>query len=444
MDQRSQELWRRACAVIPGGVNSPVRACHNVDSLPLFIAEAHGCRLTDVDGRQFIDFVLSWGPMILGHDEPSVTEAVRAAAGRGTSYGAPCPDEVLLAEAVTAAMPIPTMANRQAMLRRRKRRTCPLAFCFFIGITLPYASILCTAVQVQNLSPAEKEVPPLKKLWTSPFVLFLREAIMLYFSRRVPQAAACLAYFVLLTVFPVLICVSYILGMVNIDIVSLMDQLQPLLPEAALDVLESYLRYISFHQTPGLFLAGLAGCWFSAAAAFRTITRVIIDMYEDVSQSMVRGMVASILFPLGLLVTVDLSVIVVVTGQRTLAAVAQRFPFWDHVLNLWSWTRYVLLFSIFFLFILAVLNMAAPFGTPRLPVLLSSLVSALALVVSSAVFSWFISMSSRYSLVYGSLVSLIILLIWLYLCGQILFIGIVFTSVWYKHWRRRRLTDPDD
>ena len=70
----------------------------------------------------------------------------------------------------------------------------------------------------------------MKKLWTSPFVLFLREAIMLYFSRRVPQAAACLAYFVLLTVFPVLICVSYILGMVNIDIVSLMDQLQPLLP----------------------------------------------------------------------------------------------------------------------------------------------------------------------------------------------------------------------
>ena len=73
----------------------------------------------------------------------------------------------------------------------------------------------------------------MKKLWTSPFVLFLREAIMLYFSRRVPQAAACLAYFVLLTVFPVLICVSYILGMVNIDIVSLMDQLQPLLSGGA-------------------------------------------------------------------------------------------------------------------------------------------------------------------------------------------------------------------
>ena len=105
MDTVSRQLFEKAQTVIPGGVNSPVRACHNVDSQPLFIAEAHGCHLTDVDGRQFIDFVLSWGPMILGHDEPSVTRAVCDAARRGTSYGAPCPDEVLLAEAVVAAMP---------------------------------------------------------------------------------------------------------------------------------------------------------------------------------------------------------------------------------------------------------------------------------------------------------------------------------------------------
>ncbi|MEG6593591.1 glutamate-1-semialdehyde 2,1-aminomutase [Desulfovibrio sp. 1188_IL3213] len=105
MDTISRQLFEKAQTVIPGGVNSPVRACHNVDSQPLFIAEAHGCHLTDVDGRQYIDFVLSWGPMILGHDEPSVTRAVCDAAHRGTSYGAPCPDEVLLAEAVVAAMP---------------------------------------------------------------------------------------------------------------------------------------------------------------------------------------------------------------------------------------------------------------------------------------------------------------------------------------------------
>ena len=232
----------------------------------------------------------------------------------------------------------------------------------------------------------------MKKLWTSPLVSFFREAILL----------------------------------------------QTILPQAALDVLESYLRYIAIHRSPGLFLAGLAGCWFSAAAAFRTITRVILDMYDDVSQSMVRGMVVSILFPFGLLLTVDLSIMVVVTGQRTLRAIAEHFPFWDRMLDVWSWTRYVLLFAIFCLFLMAVLNMAAPFGTPRLPMLVTSLVSAFALVVASGIFSWFLSMSTRYSLVYGSLVSLIILLVWLYLCGQILFLGIVFTSVWYKKRRHRK------
>ena len=269
----------------------------------------------------------------------------------------------------------------------------------------------------------------MKKLWSSSPVLFLREALLLYFSRRVPQAAASLAYFVLLTVFPVLICVSYLLGLVNIDVVSLIDQLQTVFPEAALDVVESYLVYISSHQSIGLFFAGLAAGWFSAAAAFRTVT-------HEVSQSMLRGLVSSILFPLALLVTVNLSVMVVVTGQRTLAAVAQRLPFLSPAADLWSWTRYVLLFCIFFLFLMGVLNLAAPFGTPRLPMLVSSLVSALALVVSSAVFSWFIGLSTRLSLVYGSLVSLIILLLWLYLCGQILFLGIVFTSVWYR--RRKK------
>ena len=139
----------------------------------------------------------------------------------------------------------------------------------------------------------------MKKLWSSSPVLFLREALLLYFSRRVPQAAASLAYFVLLTVFPVLICVSYLLGLVNIDVVSLIDQLQTVFPEAALDVVESYLVYISSHQSIGLFFAGLAAGWFSAAAAFRTVTQVIVDMYDEVSQSMLPGLVSSILFAPG-------------------------------------------------------------------------------------------------------------------------------------------------
>lgn len=290
----------------------------------------------------------------------------------------------------------------------------------------------------------------MNKLWNklreTAFVRFLWEALGLYFSSRAPQAAACLAYFLLLTVFPMLICVSFVLGLVNIDIVSLMESLENVLPGEALDVISGYLGYISRRQSPGLFIAGLAAGWFSAAAAFRTITRVILDVYTEVSQSMVRGMVVSVAFPLALLLTVDLSIIVVVTGQRTLERLSEHFPFLDQSLQLWVWLRYLLLFFIFYLFILAVFIMASPRGTPRVPMMVSGLVCALALVTASAIFSWFIGLSSRYSLVYGSLVSIIILLVWLYLCGQILFLGIVFTSVWYRrrpegkidlwsHWR---------
>ena len=102
---RSQELFARACNVIPGGVNSPVRACRNVHCDPLFIASAQGAHLLTADGRNMIDFVGSWGPMLLGHAYPEVTLAVREAALRGTSYGAPCEDEVRLAEEVCAALP---------------------------------------------------------------------------------------------------------------------------------------------------------------------------------------------------------------------------------------------------------------------------------------------------------------------------------------------------
>jgi len=102
---RSQELFERAQRRIPGGVNSPVRAFKAVGGTPLFIARAEGARVTDADGKTYIDYVGSWGPMILGHAHPAVVEAVTQAATRGTSYGAPCEAEVELAERVCRFVP---------------------------------------------------------------------------------------------------------------------------------------------------------------------------------------------------------------------------------------------------------------------------------------------------------------------------------------------------
>lgn len=103
--KQSEKLFREAKKVIPGGVNSPVRAFRSVGGTPLFIAKAKGATVTDVDGNAFIDYVSSWGPMILGHAPPKVVSAIRGAAGRGTSYGAPTGGEVMLANLIREAFP---------------------------------------------------------------------------------------------------------------------------------------------------------------------------------------------------------------------------------------------------------------------------------------------------------------------------------------------------
>ena len=103
--QRSEQLFAEAQEIIPGGVNSPVRAFRSVGGKPRFIARAKGSHLYDVDGNSYIDYVLSWGPMILGHAPATVTKAIQQAAENGTSYGAPTELEIQLAIMIREALP---------------------------------------------------------------------------------------------------------------------------------------------------------------------------------------------------------------------------------------------------------------------------------------------------------------------------------------------------
>jgi len=104
-DPTSRSLFERACRVIPGGVNSPVRAFRAVGGSPVFVASAAGAHLTGAGGQRYLDYVGSWGPMILGHAHPAIVAAIQAAAARGTSYGAPTELEVRFAEALVALYP---------------------------------------------------------------------------------------------------------------------------------------------------------------------------------------------------------------------------------------------------------------------------------------------------------------------------------------------------
>ena len=103
--EQSVELFKKAQSLLPGGVDSPVRAFHAVGGQPIFIQSGSGPYLFDVDGNRYIDYVLSWGPLILGHAYPRVVEAVKQAAEKGTSYGAPSPLEIDLAHLIQGFMP---------------------------------------------------------------------------------------------------------------------------------------------------------------------------------------------------------------------------------------------------------------------------------------------------------------------------------------------------
>ena len=117
MGTKSKSLFERARRLIPGGVNSPVRAGKAVGVDPPFIARAKGCHLWDADRKRYIDYVGSWGPMILGHSHPGVVKALQEKVPKGTSYGAPTELEVEMAQKITSMVPSIEMVR---MVKDRK------------------------------------------------------------------------------------------------------------------------------------------------------------------------------------------------------------------------------------------------------------------------------------------------------------------------------------
>ena len=280
----------------------------------------------------------------------------------------------------------------------------------------------------------------MKRLLNWGPVRFGLELAQLYFDRHVSRSAAALAYFLLLSFFPLLICVNAFISLLRLDVGAVLDAAAAILPQETLGILADYMGYITTNQSHALLLAGAGMTLFSASSAFRTLMRVMEELYGRAGYRGLRRVAASVAFSVLLLLTIYLAVAVLLTGEwlftwliRLLDLPAEALP-WE-----WQWFRFLLLFLLVFLFVLLTYRMAAPRGEPRPPVLTGAFLAAGALVAATALFSWFIGLSSRYSLVYGSLASVIILLVWLYLCGSILILGNVFNCVWYRRRRQRLL-----
>ena len=274
-------------------------------------------------------------------------------------------------------------------------------------------------------------------------VRFVLEMVELYFVKRVSRSAAELAYFLILSFFPALICINAVIGTLDLDVAALLEEASIIVPEAALTVLSEYVGYITTNQSRALLAAGMVMMLFSASAAMRSLMNVMGDIYERKTYRGLWQIVASVAFSALFLLTIYLSLVVVLTGNwffRLLEGLIHRVPRleglrlpWD-----WQWMRFLILFCLVMIFVMLLYRATVPRENPRQPVLTGACMASAALVLFSAVFSWFIGLSSRYSLVYGSLGSVVILLVWLYLCGTIVILGSCFNRVWYQHRKRRR------
>lgn len=273
-----------------------------------------------------------------------------------------------------------------------------------------------------------------------PPVRFLREVVDLYFEKHVSRAAAELAYFLILSFFPLLICVNAFIGLLKLDVGAIMMATAPFLPDDTVSVLADYLDYISKNQSSALLIAGVMMVLFAGSAAFRGLMTIMEDLYGRQSYQGIFQVIASVVFSVLLLVTIYLSIAVLLTGEWLFHVLTDFF----HLESLslpweWQWMRFFIFFCLLLLFVLLVYRMAAPRGKPRPPILTGGILASVAIVAASALFSWFIGMSSRYSLVYGSLASVMILLVWLYLCGNIIILGNVFNCVWYRRKKMKYL-----
>ena len=283
----------------------------------------------------------------------------------------------------------------------------------------------------------------MRRLWENarqvPPVGFVADVVELYFVHRVSRSAAELAYFLLLTFFPLLICISAFVSKLNLEMSALLEEASYVLPQEVLAIFQDYLHYIDTHQSDAMLVAGVFMSALFASAAVRGLMNIMHEIYGRATFQGLRQLIASLIFAVLLLITIYLSITVVVTGNWFFHMLSQLLRLENLVaqVSTWQWCKYLLLTALVFLFILLLYRFATPLDKPRPPVIPGSLVAAVALTAASMVFSYFMENSTKYSLVYGSLTSMIILLVWLYLCGNVLIVGSLINYVIYQRKRRK-------
>ncbi len=265
----------------------------------------------------------------------------------------------------------------------------------------------------------------------------IRELIGIYFDKKIGRAAAQLAYYLTLSIFPLLICVNAMLGKMNLSEADLLVNLQGIIPAAAYTSIMDYVGYISSNFSATMLIMALTILVTSASAGFRAILTVMAEIQDEHRFIGFWKTVFSIIFSIGFLVSIYMSCIVIITGDWFITFIT-NYTGKNIFSRLWSRLRFVVLFLLLLVIVYGIYKISAPKERPHRQRIVGALAASLIMVCSSMFFSWTIGLSAKYPLIYGSLASMIILMIWLFICGNILIMGNAFNVVLNRHRERRR------
>ena len=245
-----------------------------------------------------------------------------------------------------------------------------------------------------------------------------------FLTRRVTRSAAEIAYYMVMALFPVIICMYDLLALILRDPTAVLRIVETLvLPRETQALVSEFLNYVSGNTSQVMFIAALFVMITSASAAFRAMAAIVSEIHGDKRFGIVSSTVVSVAFSVAFLLVLYLCVLLMLTGKHFLLWLDALMP---RVSIIWSWTwvRFLVLFAILLMMILVLYRLTTPRRTSH-RVLPGALFSAVGIVVMSILLSWLIGNSAKYSLVYGSLASVVILLFWFHVFGLLLILGVV-------------------
>ena len=278
--------------------------------------------------------------------------------------------------------------------------------------------------QNKSSSPAEELLSVLllrERRYVKKLIYLLKRVIHYYNVKQVPLASAALCYYMMMTVFPMIICLYTLLGQNYDQAIRILEFAEGFLSTDTLDTIRSFLSYVANNHSMAMAIAGLTVMVTSASAAVRSMLVTIGRMQGGLRYTGITGFLFSVLYSVVFLAATWFAILVMFSSQNILSLIQERIPFIEVNVN-WHEAKYWLLALIMFLILWGIYRFSRE-KESRYFTWPGAIFATFGIVVMSLIFSGFIAVSARYSLVYGSLASVILLMYWIYLICQVIYIG---------------------